>query len=176
MAETPTPFRKPAWAQIRPSRFRWNLVPWLIDTRRIRISNPLENSSSRKSEKIASWSCKIHSTSSTRPILTKRTMAEKEQEALYKPCKRHDPVPAISWASRCHATQLNWCRRKVYVAVLAVLQREKARDVIVRGPYLYYIIPLYPADLGSSRSPPCMWLLVLFRDQRPFHKFPYFPP
>ena len=53
MAETTTPFRKPAWAQMRPSRFRWNLVPRLTDTRRIRISNPLENSSSRNSKKIA---------------------------------------------------------------------------------------------------------------------------
>ena len=53
IAETSTPFRKLAGAQKRPSRFRWNLVPRLIDTCRIRISNPLENSSTRKAKKIA---------------------------------------------------------------------------------------------------------------------------
>ena len=52
-AETSTPFRKFAGAQKRPSRFRWNLVPRLIDTFRIRISNPLENSSTKKTKKIA---------------------------------------------------------------------------------------------------------------------------
>ena len=53
IAETSTPFRKLAGAQKRPSRFRWNLVPRLIDTCRIRISNPLENSSTKKAKKIA---------------------------------------------------------------------------------------------------------------------------
>ena len=59
----------------------------------------------------------------------------KEQEALCKPCKRRDLASTISWASRCRATWLNRCRRNVYVATQAVLQREMARDVIVRGPY-----------------------------------------
>ena len=49
IAETSTPFRKLAGALKRPSRFRWKLVPRLIDTYRIRISNPLENSSTKKS-------------------------------------------------------------------------------------------------------------------------------
>ena len=48
-----TSFRKPAGARKRPRRFRWNLVPRLIDTRRFRISNPLKNSSTRKSKKNA---------------------------------------------------------------------------------------------------------------------------
>ena len=51
IAATSTPFRKLAGAQKRPSRFRWNLVPRLIDACRIRISNPLENSSTKKGQK-----------------------------------------------------------------------------------------------------------------------------
>ena len=82
MAETTTRFRKPAWAQMCPSRFRWNLVPRLIDTRRIRISNPLKNSSSRQSKNIAAKSCEIHNTSSTRPILTRHTATERAISAL----------------------------------------------------------------------------------------------
>ena len=82
MAEITTPFRKLAGAQKRPSRFRWNLVPRLIDTRRIRISNPLKNSSSRKSKKNAAKSCEIHNTSSTRPILTRHTAEERARSAL----------------------------------------------------------------------------------------------
>ena len=82
MAEITTPFRKLAGAQKRPSRFRWSLVPRLIDTRRIRISNPLKNSSSRKSKKIAAKSCEIHNTSSTRLILTRHTAAERARSAL----------------------------------------------------------------------------------------------
>ena len=133
MAETTTPFRKPAWAQMRPSRFRWNLVPRLTDTRRIRISNPLENSSSRNSKKLLPNLAKSI-TQALQGQFWRDTQRRKEQEALYKPCKRHDPAPTISWASRCRATQLNWCRRNVYVAMQAVLQRETARDVIVSGP------------------------------------------
>ena len=82
IAETSTPFRKLAGAQKRPSRFRWNLLPRLIDTCRIRISNPLKNSSAKKAKKIAPYSCEIHSTSSTRPILTKRTTAERARSAF----------------------------------------------------------------------------------------------
>ena len=70
---------------MRPSRFRWNLIPRLIDTRRIRISNPLKNSSSRKSKKIAAKSCEIHNTSSTRPILTRHTATERARSALQAP-------------------------------------------------------------------------------------------
>ena len=82
MAETSTPFRKHARASIRLSRICWNLVPRLIDTRRIRKSHPPEGSSTRKSKKIPPLACEVQNTSSRGPILTKRTLAERTRSAL----------------------------------------------------------------------------------------------
>ena len=67
------------WA---PADFAWNLVPRLIDTRRIRKSKFPKVSSIRKATKSASKSRQIHKSASARSILTKRTLVERARRAL----------------------------------------------------------------------------------------------
>ena len=138
MAETSTPFRKHARASIRLSRLRWNLAPRLIDTRRIRKFHSPEGSSPRKSKKSLPKLAKSK-TQVLEGRFWRNAHWRKEQEALFKPCKQREPTSTVSWVSSCCATQLFLCHCILYVAMQAVLQREKARDVIVRGPYSRYM-------------------------------------
>ena len=76
---------------MRTGRFRWNLVPRLIDTRRFQKSTFPGESSSRKSTNPLPNLAKSR-TQVPEGRFWRNAHWRKEQEALYKPWKRHAPA------------------------------------------------------------------------------------